>query len=134
MDDLIPAITTAGTVATLLQLLKNSPLIPWINRDTGRVNALIGIVAAGLTTIGLSYSYTFDAETGRCTLGFVGSMGGIVDGLAHWFGQWLAQQAYYKGFIVPAEALGEMRAVMKEGLLHQPPQLKAEIPPVTPKA
>jgi hypothetical protein len=129
MDSIIPPLTSAAVIATLMQMVKNWDKIPWINRDTGRMNALISIILAGFTTVGLSYDTSFDAASGAFTLGFHGTIGGLVDGLSHWLGQWTAQHAFYKGFLVPAEAAGEMRAILKQALLNQPPQSKKEIPP-----
>lgn len=129
MDTIVPPLVSAATVATLLQLVKNSPICPWINRESGRINAALSIALAGLTALGLSYTGSFDADTGKFTLGFTGSVGGVVDGVGHWLGQWTAQHAVYKGLIAPAEILGELRAVLKEGLLAQRPQIKAEVPP-----
>jgi hypothetical protein len=132
MDTLIPAGVSAATVATLLQLAKNSPLFPWINRDTGRLNAALSVILAGLTAFGLSYDYSFDQATGAFTLGFTGTVAGLIDGIAHWAGQWTAQHSFYKLILSPAECLGEIRAILKEALLNEPPQKKAEVPPVIP--
>ena len=132
MDTLIAPLVSAATVATLLQLVKNSPLVPWLSRETGRLNAVLSIGLAGLTALGLSYTAGFDQETGKFTIGFTGTIGGVVDGLAHWVGQWTAQHAIYKGLIVPAEILGEIRAVLKQALLGQAPQAKPEVPPTRP--
>lgn len=130
MDTIVATGVSAATVATILQLVKNSPLCPWISRESGRLNALLSVIAAGLTALGLSYDFQFDQETGGFTLGFTGTIGGLIDGGAHWIGQWTAQHAFYKGFIVPAESMGEIRAILKAGLLNQPPQRKPQDPPV----
>lgn len=129
MDSLIPPLTSAAVIATLLQMVKNWNKVPWLTRDTGRTNAAVSILLAGLTALGLSYDGSFDATTGAFTLGFHGTIGGLVDGISHWVGQWVAQHAFYKGFLVPAEAAGEMRAILKQALLNQPPQVKANVPP-----
>lgn len=128
METLVPPLVSAATVATLLQLVKGSPLFPWISRETGRLNALLSIGLAGLTALGLSYSASFDAETGGFTIGFTGTIGGVIDGLAHWLGQWTAQHSIYKGLIAPAEILGEIRAILKANR-GEAPQVKPEVPP-----
>lgn len=112
MDSLIPAAGAAIIVSTILQYLKNSPSIPLVSRDTGRLNAALSMIAAGFVALGLSYNYTFDASTGAFTLGFSGTVGGLINGLGHWAGQWTLQHAAYKGLIVPAEVLGEIRAML----------------------
>lgn len=128
MDTLIAPLVSAATVSTLLQLVKNSPLVPWLSRETGTLNAIISIALAGLTALGLSYTADYDQATGAFTIGFTGTLGGAVDGLAHWVGQWSAQHAVYKGLIVPAELLGEIRAILKANR-GELPQVKAEVPP-----
>jgi hypothetical protein len=132
MDTIVPALASAATVSTLLQLAKNAPSLPWISRETGRLNAALSIVLAGLTTVGLNYSGTYDETTGGFTIGLSGTIGGVIDSLAQWVGQWTAQQFAYKGLVVPAEMLGEIRAILKDALLNQPPQTKAEVPPTRP--
>lgn len=133
MDTLVAPLVSATTVATLLQLVKNSPLIPWITRDTGRLNSLLAIIAAGLTTVGLSFSGTIDDSTGAFTLGVSGTIGGLIDGIAHWVGQWTAQHAIYKGLIAPAEMLGEMRTIMQTSVgmiqpVSKPPHTHGDSP------
>ncbi len=131
MDTLAPVLGSAAVVSTLLQLLKNAAWFPWISRDTGRLNAVLSVLAAGLTAFGLSFDGHFDDSTGAFTLGFSGTIAGLVDGLAHWIGQWATQHAFYKGFIAPAEILGETRAVLKMALLGELPQIKKNVPPQT---
>lgn len=112
MDNLIPAAGAAIIVSTLLQFVKNSPVFPLINRETGKLNAMLSMIAAGFVALGLSYNYTYDPTSGAFTLGFAGTLGGLVNGVSHWAGQWTLQHAAYKGLIVPAEVLGEIRALM----------------------
>ena len=112
MDSLIPAAGAAIIVSTVLQFVKNSPLFPLINRESGKLNAMLSMVAAALVAFGLSYNYAYDPSSGVFSFGFTGTVGGLVNGLAHWAGQWTLQHASYKGLIVPAEVLGEIRAIL----------------------
>lgn len=120
MDNLLPAAGAAIIVSTILQFVKNSPLFPLINRESGKLNTVLSMLAAGVVALGLSYNYTFDAATGAFTLGFSGSVGGVVNGLAHWAGQWTLQHASYKGLIVPAEILGEIRVMLAKSAAGEP--------------
>jgi hypothetical protein len=119
-------------VSTFLQIMKNSEVFPWVNRNTGRLNTILSIIAAGLSTIGISYSFDYSVETGAFTLGVAGNFWDLMHWLGHWITQWAAQHSVYKAFIVPAEVLGEMRAILKDSLLAQAPQVKAEVPPTIP--
>jgi hypothetical protein len=121
---------TAIVTATLMQVFKNSALVPWISRDTGKLNAIISIAVAGLATIGISYSFDYDQATGAFAIGFSGTTADVLHGVGHWVAQWCSQHAVYKGFIVPAEILGEMRAIQREAFFQQPPQAKPDVPPV----
>lgn len=106
--------TTALVVSVLLQLVKNSPYVPGINRQTGKLNAAVSAVAALLSALGISYSFDFDPDTGRFAAGFSGSLADMLHGIGHWIVQWSEQHILYKGLIVPAEVLGEIRGLLRE--------------------
>ena len=130
MDNIYAASGTAALVAsTLMQIVKNSPLVPWINRETGRLNAVLSIVVAGLMAFGIQSSFNYDGATGAFAIGFSGTVTGLLHSIGHWVAQWAAQHGMYKGFIAPAEILGEMRAIQKLGLLGQQPNVQHEEPP-----
>lgn len=100
-------------VATLLiQYLKNTTWASWFTRETERANLALSILVAGVATLGIHYAY--DAATGDFSLVF------STHQFFQWFVQWITQHAAYKGFVVPAETLGEIRGLL-ERVLTPPP-------------
>jgi len=128
MDNIFSTGITAVLTSTFLQMAKNNPNFDFISRDTGRLNAIIGVIVAGIGALGVSYSYGYDDTTGVFTLGFQGTLTGVFSGLWIWMKQWGVQQAFYKGVVVPAEAQGETRAILKK-MMGERPQIKSEVPP-----
>lgn len=121
--------TVALLTSVLLQVLKNTKIFPWIDRDTGKLNALISGLVAFISSLGIAMSFDWEPESGRFAAGFTGNIWDILHVLWHFPVQWAQQHAFYKGLLVPAEVLGEIRAILKEGLLAERPQVKPEVPP-----
>ena len=76
----------------IIELLKKSPLFPFITKHTVVLNRYIGILASGAATLGISFS--FDSQAGSL----------LITGLTfttaahsawHWFTQWAVQQFVY---------------------------------------
>lgn len=128
LDNPVATGSTALISTLLIQALKNSGWATWFNRNTSRANFLLSLLISFVAAIGVHY--TWDAHTG--TLMITGlTLAGISHGAWEWFMQWAAQHASYKGFVVPAETLGEIRALLQRAL--QPPistpELKSELAP-----
>lgn len=104
--------TVALVVSVLLQVVKNSSYFPWISRQSGRLNAGLSVLIAFLTSWGIVASFDFDQETGRFAAGFTGNIWDVWHAFSHSIIQWSEQHIFYKGLIVPAEILGEIRAVL----------------------
>ena len=102
----------AVVIPFLLQMLKNASWFPWLSRHTSQLNFAVGVIAASASVIGIHASY--DMSTG----------GTITLPPLHtiWqaFIQWAGQQVAYKGLVVPAETLGEIRSLL-ERVLTPPP-------------
>lgn len=91
-------------VTMIFQALKNSAYFPLISRATGKVNFWIGILAAIASTAGIHGHY--DVATGGMIA--LPSLHVVWQSVV----QWATQQAAYKGLTVPAETLGEIRAIL----------------------
>jgi hypothetical protein len=110
-------VATGGTalLATLaIQFLKNSGWATWFNRETDRANLALSIAVAAATALGVHV--TFNAATGDGALHF--NLHQVWDGVV----QWAVQHAAYKNVVVPAETLGEIRALLQRAL---PPAVSA---------
>lgn len=102
----------AVVIPFLLQAMKNSTWFPWVSRQTSRINFVVGVIAASAATFGIHA--TWDASTGGSI-----TLPSLM-GLWQAFVQWTAQQTAYKGLVVPAETLGEIRTLL-ERVLSPPP-------------
>lgn len=116
------ALGSSALLATLaIQWLKNSGWASWFNRETDKANLALSVAVAVATSIGIHFT--------------VGPHEGdfIITGNWHLIGnaitQWVAQHAAYKGFVVPGETLGEIRALLQREL--PPPISEPEIKTVT---
>lgn len=122
-----PIATGGGAVfsAIAIQALKNSEWATWFNRNTGRANLALSILVAFATSIGIHFAW--DATNGALLI-----TGLTAAGITHaaWQAaiQWVTQFAAYKHIVVPAEALGEIRAILQRSLPPpiSPPEEKTQ--------
>lgn len=129
MDNIYIASPTVALMSSvIIQILKNTPWLSIIDRDTTKLNAFLSATIAFISSLGIVVSFDMTPD-GAFAGHFSGNIWDILHVLGHFPVQWATQHMIYKGFIVPAECLGEIRAILKDGLLHEPPQKKAEVPP-----
>jgi hypothetical protein len=120
MDNVVIAGGTSAIIATvLLQLLKRSAKVPWISKETATLNAVLGVVLAGLSAAGVSYSFDFDTTTGDVVAHVQFNVWTVLHWLEHTAAQWSAQQVTFWGFVKPGELLGELVPIMREVLTRQ---------------
>jgi hypothetical protein len=117
----------AVVVPFLLQALKNSPMFPLLTRNSARINFTVGVVCAFASVVGIHATY--DISTG----------GTITLPPLHtvWqaFIQWAGQQVTYKGLVVPAETLGDIRNELRDMRIGQMvDRQRVTLPPVLPPA
>jgi hypothetical protein len=105
--------TVALVVSVLLQVLKTSKAVTWVTNETGKLNAVLSMAIAFLSSVGIVFSFDFDSETGRFAGQFSGTLSELVHALGHSVIQWSEQHLIYKGFIAPAEMLGEIRTLLE---------------------
>lgn len=91
----------AIVVTMLLEQLKRSAKVSWINRDSGRVNATISALAALATGIGLTYTFDFNPESGHFHAEFSGNVWDIANMLGHSLWQWCQQHFAYQVAVRP---------------------------------
>lgn len=93
----------AAVVSSLfIQYLKKSKLFTFLSTkdEAAKANFYFSVFIAGLTSVGLSYTY--NPDTGQLIVnGLI--LQNIVHSLGHWFLQWVAQHVAYKQFVVPSE-------------------------------
>jgi len=106
--------SSAIIVTVILQVLKRSGKVPWISKETGRLNAVLGVVLAGLSAAGVSYSFDFDNATGDMVAHVQLNAWAVLHWLEHSVAQWAAQQGFFWAAIRPGELLTELLAVERQ--------------------
>lgn len=112
LDNPVATGGAAVIAVAMIQALKNCdrPWAKWISRETATLNLWLGIGVAFATSIGIHVVH----EAGNWTISF--STHEVWQALI----QWATQQITYKGFVVPAEALGEIRTLLERGFTPPP--------------
>jgi len=87
--------TMSIVVVSAIQWAKQSPLAPWINKETTTLNKYISAILAFLTSIGIAYTY----NSGVVTITF--TVAAVLHGLWHFIQQYAMQHFVYHGFIKP---------------------------------
>lgn len=111
-DNPVATVGLAVVVSAVFQALKNSDKFPWISRASGKINFWVGIVAAIASAAGIHA--TWDVQSGG-TIAIPGALG-IWQAVIQWASQYIA----YKGLIVPAETLGEIRTMLERTMTPPP--------------
>ncbi len=107
---------SALATSILLQLLKNSKAVPWISRNTSQINLALSAICAFLTSLSIHFTFNQASDTFAIT----GSVDAIRHGLWDFVVQMMANHGTYKAFVVPAETLGEIRALLERALTPPP--------------
>lgn len=79
-----------------LQHLKSSKYFPWLTAETQKLNRIIAVVAAGLTSIGVHYS--FDHTTGVLMITGL-TVASLWQGLCNWVTSFISQQVIFKATV-----------------------------------
>lgn len=107
--------TVAVVVSVLMQVFKRSALVPFMSVATPKINFLVSAVAAFLSAVLVSYNFNYDPATGDWAFAMAGNLGATMGAIGTAVVQWCEQHLVYKGFIVPAEILGEIRERLSKG-------------------
>lgn len=108
--DAMAHLTTGAVVVYLLNWIKNAGWFPWLSHDTGAINRVVSMIAAGAMAFGISA--TGDAQSGWVI--HVPSLDLLLAGGYEWLKQFCSQQLIFD--IVPR--------------FKQKPEPKLAIPPV----
>lgn len=96
MSELANQLTFAPVVAFLIDHLKALPWFRWLNTDSAKwVKVLAGFLGAAVTTVGITYSFDYDASNGGQFLVMIPSL--------HVLGtlviQWVWQEIFYRKLV-----------------------------------
>jgi hypothetical protein len=95
--------TSAILVSVLMQALKRSDKVAWITKETGKFNAVLGVVLAAVTAAGVRYAFDYDDTTGDVVMNVSFNVVTVGEWLKQTAGQWAVQQGYFSAFIRPSE-------------------------------
>jgi len=89
--------TLSAVVVWLIEKLKASKAMPFINTETAKLNRLLSIVLAFLSALGIQYSYAFNHQTGTLILTINGLLlANILHFAWTWLQNFVMQQAIFK--------------------------------------
>lgn len=111
-DNPYASLGLAAILPFVLQAAKNATWFPYISRASGKLNFCLGLILAALATAGVHLTYD-PLLGGTITLPSLHALWQTIV-------QWGAQQAAYKGLVVPAETLGEIRGMLERTLTPPP--------------
>ena len=83
-------------VAHIIEWAKNSQKIPWINKDTDKLNKAVSVLIAVLSGIGVHIA--FDASAGSLTITGL-ALKSLLPAIYSAVKQYIAQQGTYKMYI-----------------------------------
>jgi hypothetical protein len=93
-------LSTAGSavgMSFLIEALKGSNWFPWLTMETKNLNRIVGIITAGLITVGIHFTWT---ESTGDTAGILSIAIPTIPTFAHgvwtWFTTWAFQQYAYR--------------------------------------
>jgi hypothetical protein len=91
-------LVAASVVCSLLQWAKKGSWFPWLTGETERLNRYVAaVIAAG---VGLGIGAHYDPATGSLLVTGL-TKAGLLQGVGHVIGQWMAQQGWYRVVIAP---------------------------------
>lgn len=101
MDPTTSTITASAMAVAIIQWMKNTKLIPFMDQHTDAINRLVAWIAATISAFGIHYNY--DATAGTLTL-----TGLTAAGIGHSLWEVIRSYAFqiliYKGVMKPAAA------------------------------
>lgn len=86
-----------GAIGTfVIQKIKSSKLVPFINEQTYWINRTLAILTSGIAAIGINYSYSYTSD-GVLNIAITGlTFWGLVEGMKQWLFAYVIQQTGYK--------------------------------------
>lgn len=96
-DALTTQIAISSIIIWLMNKLKKSRFFPFMTEFTERTNKWVGVIIAGLVSLGIHTQYGFDHDTGVFSLTISGLMlGSILDHGKDWILAWVIQHYGYQ--------------------------------------
>lgn len=91
-------LTSAAIFAYLLSYIQQWGKIPWVTRDTKRLNAALRLAMAGIATLGIHLTWAGSASAGWSGTWSVPPILVMTHTAFAWFGQYAVQHGWEKVF------------------------------------
>src|SRR5438445_27836 len=92
----VDQITASAVSVFVLQLIKKSKAIPWISSETPKLNRAIALILAGITALGIHYTY--DATAGTLVISGL-TLGGVLHASWHYLQSIAVQEGFYQAAV-----------------------------------
>jgi len=90
---------TAGAIfAYLMSHLQQWQKLPWINKDSKRINALVRLAMSGVATLGIHWTWAGSWGAGRTLTISIPAASVLLHTAFTWFGQYATQHGWEKVF------------------------------------
>lgn len=86
-------------VVHALELLKKTSWFPWIHDNSDRINRVVAIIVAFLTSVGFQFALKGDWQSGGTLIITIPSLGAVLSTIVHASMQAGVQEAYYKSVV-----------------------------------
>lgn len=117
-DAIITQLAASGVLVPLLQWAKRSKLVPWLTMETAKLNRLVAVLWATITTVGIHAS--FDSVTGTLT---INGLGDLVKHPLHFAVYFVAQIAMQQNFY-RLSTVGDLFKALNQIGANWPPKQK----------
>jgi hypothetical protein len=95
-------LTSAAALAYLMQILQAWKAVPWVTRDTTKINAILRALLAAGATIGIGVAWSANAAGGGQLTIAIPSLVALGHGAFSAFGQYALQHGWEKILMPPA--------------------------------
>ena len=97
--DIAHQLAVSGILVWVIQLLKKSRWFTWIRCDTDTVNRVASLIGALVATVGLQFAYSGSLHTGGQITIMYPNLAQMWEGVIHFIGQFVLNQALYHGIV-----------------------------------
>jgi hypothetical protein len=97
-------LTSAAALAYLMQILQSWKAVPWVTRDTTKINTILRAVLAAGATVGIGVAWTSSAGGGHQLTIAIPSIGALAHAAFSAFGQYALQHGW-ENILIPKPPL-----------------------------
>jgi hypothetical protein len=102
MNQLSAQVVISAVVVWALQLAKKSPLVPWLNTETAKLNRMVAVAASLFSSVGIHFTYS--VTQGVLTITGL-TLAGVGAFFWHWLTSFVSQQLIFQTAVNKTPAL-----------------------------